>query len=212
MARDEVTSWSTPIIVEHGGKAQVIVNGTNRIRGYDLASGAVIWECGGLSQNIVASPVAANGMVFTGSSYEIKAIMGIRLEGARGDITGTGQVVWSRRRGTPYVPSPLLYGDALYFLRHFQGILSRLNARTGEDQNGMFRLYGIRNVYASPVGAAGRVYITDLDGATLVISHENEPNVLALNHLDDSFSASAAIAGNELFLRGQQTLYCISEK
>ncbi len=212
VARDEVTSWSTPIIVEHGGKAQVIVNGTNRIRGYDLETGAVIWECGGLSQNIVASPVAANGMVFAGSSYEIQAIMGIRLEGARGDITGTGQVVWSRRRGTPYVPSPLLYGDALYFLRHFQGILSRLNARTGEDQNGMFRLYGIRNVYASPVGAAGRVYITDLDGATLVISHENQPNVLALNHLDDSFSASAAIAGNELFLRGQQTLYCISEK
>ncbi len=212
VARDEVTSWSTPIIVEHRGKAQVIVNGTNRIRGYDLETGAVIWECGGLSQNIVASPVAANGMVFAGSSYEIQAIMGIRLEGARGDITGTGQVVWSRRRGTPYVPSPLLYGDALYFLRHFQGILSRLNARTGEDQNGMFRLNGIRNIYASPVGAAGRVYITDLDGTTLVISHENQPNVLALNRLDDSFSASAAIAGNELFLRGQQTLYCISEE
>lgn len=210
--RDEVTSWSSPIVVEVDGKPQVIVNGTNRIRGYELATGKVIWECGGLSGNIVASPVAGNGMVFAGSSYEIQAMLAIRLQEATGDITGSKQVVWSRRRGTPYVPSLLLYDDALYFLRHYQGVLSRVNAKTGADQNGMFRLYGIRNVYASPVGAADRIYITDLDGTTLVINHEDNPNILALNKLDDSFSASAAIAGNDLFLRGREYLYCISEE
>ncbi len=211
VARQEVTSWSTPIVVEHDGKPQVIINGTNRVRGYDLATGKVIWECGGLSANIVASPVAADGMVFVGSSYDKRAMLAIRLDGAKGDITGTDQVVWTRERGTPYVPSPLLYGDSLYFLRHYQGILSRVNAKTGDDHGGPFRLEGIRNVYASPVGAAERVYITDLEGTTLVISHDDIPKVLALNRLDDSFSASAAIVGRELFLRGEENLYCIAE-
>ena len=212
VAREEVTSWATPIVVEHDGKAQVIISGTNRVRGYDVATGHVIWECGGLSANIVASPVSADGMVYAGSSYDKRAFLAIRLDGAKGDITGTDQVVWHRVRGTPYVPSPLLLGDALYFLAHYQGILSRVNAKTGEDQPGPFRLGDIHNVYASPVGAADRVYITDRDGTTLVISHADKPRVLAVNRLDDSFSASAAFTGHELFLRGQKNLYCIAEE
>src|SRR5207249_5283353 len=104
VARPEDTSWATPIVVEHGGKVQVIVSGTNRIRGYDLASGEVIWECGGLSSNVVASPVAAGGVVYAGSSYDTRNLLAIRLDGAKGDITGTRQVIWSRRRGAPYVP------------------------------------------------------------------------------------------------------------
>jgi outer membrane protein assembly factor BamB len=213
VARKEDTSWATPIIVEHGGKAQVIVPGTNRLRGYDLASGAVIWECGGLSSNIVASPVAADGVIYSGSSYDTRAVLAIRLDGARGDITGTEQVIWSRTRGAPYVPSPLLYGNSLYTLQHYQGIVSRLDTRTGADQGGPFRLEAITNVYSSPVGAAGRVYITSRDGVTQVMSHGAEiPQMLAVNRLDDRVSASAAIAGRELFLRGERNLYCITEK
>ncbi len=209
--RDEPTSWATPVVVEHDGKHQVIISGTKRVRGYELATGRVIWECAGLSANIVASPVAADGMVYAGSSYDTRNLLAIRLDDATGDITGTNRVVWTRSRGTPYVPSPLLYGDALYFLYHYQGILTRLRVKTGEDHPGPLRLGGIGNVYASPVAAAGRVYVTDLDGATLVISHDDNPKALALNLLDDSFSASAAIAGRELFLRGEQYLYCIAE-
>ena len=212
VAREEVTSWATPIVVEHAGKAQVIISGTDRVRGYDLATGAVIWECGGLSANIVASPVAADGIVYAGSSYDKRALLAIRLEGARGDITGTDCVLWRRRRGTPYVPSPLLYGDSLYFLRHYQGILSRVNTKTGEDRGGPFRLGGLRDIYASPVGAANRIYITDRNGTTLVISHDGTPRVLAQNRLDDSFSASAAIVDREMFLRGEKYLYCIAEE
>jgi outer membrane protein assembly factor BamB len=211
VARGEVTSWATPIVVQHGGQAQVIISGTNRVRGYDLATGDVIWECGGLSSNIVASPVSADGMVYAGSSYDTRALLAIRLEGAKGDITGTDHVVWRRIRGTPYVPSPLLYGDALYFLAHYQGILSRVRAKTGEDWPGAFRLDGIRDVYASPVGAADRVYITDRYGTTLVVRHADTPQVLAQNQLNDTFSASAALVDRELFLRGQQCLYCIAE-
>ena len=211
-ARDEVTSWATPIVIEHGDTRQLVVSGTNRVRGYDLATGDVIWECSGLSANIVASPVSADGMVYVGSSYDRRAMLAIRLDGAKGDITGTAQVVWSRRRGTPYVPSPLLYGDSLYFLHHYQGILSRVDAKTGEERTGPFRLGGIRNVYASPVGAANRLYITDRQGTTLVMSHADVPEILAVNRLDDSFSASVAVVGGELFLRGERSLYCIAEQ
>jgi outer membrane protein assembly factor BamB len=213
VARPEDTSWATPIVALQGGKAQVIVPGTKRVRGYDLASGAVIWECGGLSSNIVASPVAANGIVYTGSSYDTRAMLAIRLDGARGDITDTKQVLWMRRRGTPYVPSPLLYGNFLYNLQHYQGIMVRLDIRTGEYAGGPFRMEEISDVYASPVGAAGRIYVTSRDGVTLVMSHgDKSPRTLAVNRLDDKFSASAALAGRELYLRGERYLYCIAEK
>jgi outer membrane protein assembly factor BamB len=213
VARGEDTSWATPIVVEHNGKTQVIVPGTKRVRGYDLADGALIWECGGLSSNVVATPVSANGFVFAGSSYDTRAMLAIRLAGAKGDITGTDQVVWMRRRGTPYVPSPLLYGDTIYNLQHYQGILSRVDAKTGKDRGDPIRLEAISEVYASPVAAAGRIYVTSRDGVTQVVSHGDEtPKMLAVNRLDDAFSASAALVGRELFLRGERYLYCIAEK
>ena len=212
VGRDGGTSWTTPIVVEHGGKPQVIVSGSKRVRSYDLATGSILWECSGMSvENVVASPVAGHGMVYAGCSYDKQTLLAIALSGAKGDITGTRQVIWRRTRRTPYVPSLLLYGESLYFHSHFQGILNRVSAHTGDDQPGALRLSGIGNVFASPVAAAGRIYITDRDGTTLVLSHENPPKVLAINRLNDSFSASPAIAGGELYLRGQN-LYCIAEE
>jgi outer membrane protein assembly factor BamB len=209
--RDEVTSWATPIVVEHAGKTQVIISGTSRVRGYDLVTGKVLWECGGLSANVVASPVAADGMVFAGSSYDKRALLAIRLEGAAGDITGTDRIAWSRFRGTPYVPSPLLYDGALYFLTHYQGVLTRVDAKSGEERPGAYRLNGIGNIYSSPVAASGRIYITDLDGTTAVLSAGEIPRVLAHNRLSDSIAASPALAGRDLFLRGERFLYCLAE-
>ena len=210
--RAEDTSLATPIVVEHKGKAQVIVPGTRRVRSYDLANGALIWECGGLSSNIVASPVAADGIVYTGSSYDTRAMLAIKLDGAKGDITGTDQVVWTRSRGTPYVPSPLLYDGTIYNLQHYQGTMVRIVAKTGKDYGDSVRLDAIKHVYSSPVAAAGRVYVTSRDGVTQVMSHEENPKILATNRLDDSISASAALVGKELFLRGERSLYCIAEK
>ena len=207
--RNEVTSWATPIAVEQDGMAQVIVAGTSRVRGYHLETGEVIWECGGLAANIVASPVAGDGMAFVGSSYDKRVLLAIRLSGARGDITGTDRVPWTRRRTTPYVPSPLLYDGILYFLAHYQSVLTRVDARTGRERPGPLRLPGIGNVYASPVAAADRIYVTDLSGATLVLSHSETPEALAVNRLEDSFSASVALAGRQLYLRGEKNLYAI---
>jgi outer membrane protein assembly factor BamB len=210
--RPEVTSWATPIVVKVDGKPQVIVSGTRRMRGYSLADGKVIWQCAGLSANIVASPVSSDGVVYAGSSYVKQGMLAIRLSGAKGDITGSDHVIWSRRRNTPYVPSPLLYGRSLYFLHHYQPIMSRLDVKTGKDPEGPYRLGGIRNVYASPVGAANRVYITDRTGTTLVLTHDKKLKFLALNRLDESINASAAIVGGEIFLRGNRHLYCIAEQ
>ena len=209
--RDEMTSWSTPLIVTHEGRQQVIVSATGAVRGYDLKTGKVIWSCTGLSRNVVASPVAGNGMVFVSNSYDWQAMMGIILKGAKGDITETQNVAWKINRLTPYVPSPLLYKNNLYFLRHNHNILSCLNPKTGQDRVGPFRLPGLREIFASPIAASDRVYIPDRSGVTLVFSHGEDPKPIRLNRLQDKFSASPATVGKELILRGESFLYCIAE-
>ena len=181
------------------------------MRSYDLATGALLWECAGLSRNVVSSPVAGRGMVFAGNSYDWQAMLAIRLAGAKGDIADTAQVAWKLNRLTPYVSSPLLYDDTLYFLRHNQNILSRLEPASGKPRGEPLRLEGIRDIFASPVGAAGRIYITGRDGVTVVLRHDRENAPLALNRLDDAFSASPALVDRELYLRGERSLYCIAE-
>ena len=208
--RDEITSWSTPLIVEVGERVQVIVAATNRVRGYDLADGTLIWECAGLSRNVVATPVAADGLVFVGNSYDWQKMLAIRLEGAEGDITESKHVVWSRDRDTPYVPSPALHDGTLYFLKHSHGFLTAVDAASGKTRYGPVRLGAVRNVFASPVVAGGKLYIPGRDGATLVVKTGAEFKALAVNELDDSFSASPAVAGDALFLRGDRSLYKIA--
>ena len=209
--RNEVTSWSTPIVVEQGGKAQIVVCGTEKIRGYDLKTGETIWECGGLSGNVVGSPVSRNGIVYVGSSYEIRAMMAIKLDGAKGDITGSENVLWTRSRGTPYVPSMLLAGDALYFLTHYQNILNRIDAPSGEEAPGAMRLETLGDIYASPVAANGYVFITDREGKTLVIQDGEIPRQFSLNPVGEEVNASLAIVGKQIFLRGTEHLFCIEE-
>jgi outer membrane protein assembly factor BamB len=132
--------------------------------------------------------------------------------GAKGDITDSGHVVWSITRNTPYVSSPLLYNDTLYVIRHNQNVLGRLDPMTGQLRGDLLRLEGIRDfIFSSPVAAAGRIYVTGRDGSTVVLSATADNPTLAINHLDDSFSATAALAGNELYLRGEHFLYCIAE-
>jgi outer membrane protein assembly factor BamB len=212
VARDDKTSWSTPLVVEHESKAQVVISATRRVRGYDLETGRLLWECAGLSRNVVSSPVAGHGMVFAANSYDWQAMLAIRLDGAKGDITDTDRVAWKLNRLTPYVSSPLLYEDTLYFLRHNQNVLSRFDPRTGKPRGEPLRLEGIRDfIFASPVAAAGRLYITGRDGATVVLRHNEENTTLAVNQLNDIFSASAALVDRELYLRGERFLYCLAE-
>jgi len=211
VSRDEKTSWSTPLIVEHEAGAQVVVSATKRVRGYDIATGRQIWECAGLTENVVSSPVFTHGLVIAGNSYYQQAMLAIRLAGAKGDITGTDRVAWALKRNTPYVSSPLLYDETLYIIFHNQNVLGRLDPITGQARGESLRLEGIRDfIFSSPIGAAGRIYVTGRDGATVVLRHDRENATLAVNQLDDSFSASGALVDKEIYLRGEKFLYCIA--
>lgn len=208
--REEITSWSTPLIVEHRGKAQVIVAATGAVRSYDLATGEPLWSCRGLSRNVCASPVAADGCVYVTNNYDGSAMMAIRLDGARGDITDSDAVLWTLERYAPYVPSPLLYGSRLYFINAMHPYLSCVDAKTGKFIWESQRLPDVRMIFASPVGAAGRLYVTSRNGITLVIKNNDPFEILATNPLSDSFSASPILAGQALYLRGERFLYCIA--
>jgi outer membrane protein assembly factor BamB len=163
--------------------------------------------------------VSDGRMVFAMTGFITNSLFAIPLD-ASGDITDDdAKIAWkSRRIGTPYVPSPLIYGDLLYFTVGNKGMLTCVNAKTGEVVVDRQRLEGISNVYASPVGADDRIYITSRDGTTTVIERgrfeksgdKNEAVVLATNKLDEQFDASPAVAGREMFLRGREHLYCIS--
>lgn len=212
VARDEKTSWATPVIVEDGGRAQIVTSATKRMRSYDLKTGELIWEASGLSRNVVSSPVAGHGMVFFGNSYDWRVMLAIRIAGAKGDVTKSDNMVWKLNRSTPYVPSPLLYDNTLYFISHNQNVLSRVDPVTGTAKGEPLRLEGIRDfIFASPLGAAGRIYVPARDGVTVVLKHDAENKQLATNRLDDIFSASPAAIDRELYLRGEKFLYCIAE-
>jgi len=209
--REEKTGWSTPLIVEHNGKPQVITTATNRIRSYDLATGEQIWEHEGLTTNAIPSPVTAGGVVFATSGYSGNKLFAIRL-GKTGDLTGSDSVLWKLDRDTPYVPSPLLSGNRLYFFKSNNGILSCFDIATGKPHYSAQRIEALSSVYASPVAAAGRVYLVGRDGTTVVIKDADQLEILATNKLNDPTDASPAIVGKQLFLRSRQNLYCIEEK
>jgi outer membrane protein assembly factor BamB len=214
--RDEDTTWGTPLIVEHNGQAQVVTGASNRIRSYNLATGKQIWETGGLTPNAIPSPVAAGDMVYLTSGFRGSALKAIRL-GAMGDISNGDAIVWTLSKATPYVPSPLLYDNRLYFFSGNNAVLSCYDAKTGEPMTSEpKRIEGLQNVYASPVAAAGRVYLVGRNGTTAVIKHATQPTedfeMLATNKLDEGIDASPAIAGDAILLRGQESLYCIAEK
>ena len=208
--RDEPNAWATPRVLEHGGRTQVITAASNFVRSYDLASGEIIWQCRGLTGNVTPCPVVEGDVVYCMSGYKGHSLLALKMTEA-GDISDTDAVVWSQGRGTPYVPSPLLYDGMLYFNQSNQAILTCVSSESGESIIPRTRLDGISNIYASPVGADERVYLTGRSGTTLVLSRTDELKVLAKNALDDRIDSSAALAGRQLFLRGSKFLYCLSE-
>jgi len=160
----------------------------------------------------IPSPVAADGIVYVMGGYRESILQAISLSKAHGNAAASNAIVWELDRDTPYVASPLLYDGFLYFLKDYQNILSCFNARTGEPYYNRQRLNGISDVYASPAAAQGHVYIAGRNGVTLVIKHGPKFEVLAQNKLNDRFDASPVIVGKDLYLRGHDNLYCISQE
>jgi outer membrane protein assembly factor BamB len=209
--RDEVSSWVTPRVVQYKGRSQLIVPATRRITSYDLATGEIIWECGGLTTNVIPCPAVYHDFVICMSGHRGNEARAVRLD-SRGDVTDDPrQIVWQRHRDTPYVPSPLVYGDRIYLTRSNQAVVTCLDPATGEPLLDSIRLPEMRSMYASPVGAAGRIYFTSREGTTVVIKNQAEFEVLAVNKLPEGIDASPAIVGPDIFLRGKRHLYCLAE-
>lgn len=206
--RDEVSTWTTPLVTEYGGKTQVILNGTTRIRSHDLADGRVLWSCGGMTLNAIPSVVRFGDAAIVMSGYGPGRALSIPLN-AQGDLGTEGAVLWRHESGTPYVPSPVVVEDQIYFTAMNGNVLTVLDARTGKPILSGVRLPGARQFYASPIYTGGRVYFTDRDGVTLVLRPGPKLEVLATNRLDDPVDASPVAVGRQLFLRGQRFLYCI---
>ena len=211
MPRDEGTTWATPLIVEHAGAHQVITNAQTRTRSYDLSTGELIWECGGQAGNPIPMPVTQNGLAYCMTGFRGYAVYALPLD-AKGDITEDDKTGWRRTDTGPYVASPVLVDDLLYFTKERRGILWCVDAKTGDVRYRDRRLPGIGTLYASLTAAAGRIYIAGRDGTTVVVKHGPEYDVLATNQLDEGIDASPVIVGKQLLLRGNEHLYCISEE
>ncbi|MDF1859179.1 MAG: PQQ-binding-like beta-propeller repeat protein [Verrucomicrobiales bacterium] len=209
--RDEGNAWATPAIAEHDGVTQVITTASNQVRSYNLDNGELIWHATGLTNNSTPCPIVdldAEGSptVYCMTGYEGHALLAIPIDG-KGDVTD--KIRWGADRGTPYVPSPILYDGQLYFTQSNQGILTSLQSADGSEVIARTRVRDLGDIYASPVGADGRIYFVGRKGTTVVIEHGKELKVLATNQLGDNFHASPALAGSQLFLRGMRFLYCL---
>lgn len=205
-ARDEFSSWSTPTIHDQGSKAELVTNGTRFVRGYDPLTGKELWRLGGSSENAIPTPVATKDLIFVTSGYRpVQPIFAIR-PGASGDITpgpdasSNGSVAWSTRRGGPYIPTPIVYGEHLYVLAN-NGVLTTYHARTGErvyqrrlaDRGGAYS--------ASPVAADGRLYFAGEDGEVHVVKAGAAYELLATNPVGDVTMATPALSEGLLMCR-----------
>ncbi len=207
--RDEPTCWATPLVIEHDGKQQVVMNGQTCARSYDLETGEEQWRCGGQTERPVASAVTDGGLVFVGSGHKGSFLAAFRPSG-RGNIEGTQHVVWSIDRDTPDIASPLLSGGRLYFHKGKSGVLTCLDAATGKPHFTATRVPGLDSIYASPMAAGGHVYLTGRNGTTVVIKDSNTFEVVSTNSVGETVDATPAPVDNELFIRGEKHLFCIS--
>lgn len=212
IARDEATSWSSPLIAHVNGTDQVITSATSKIRSYDLKTGEIIWEASGMTRNTIPQPIVQDEMLYLMSGFRGSALMAIDLSKAKGNISGTDALVWEYNQNTSYTPSALLANGKLYFLRSNNGNLTCLDATDGKENYSLEKLEGTSTIFASPVGAQDRLYITSKAGISYVIKQGSAFEILAKNELEDGNFASPAIVGNELFIRGFQYLYCLSEE
>lgn len=200
-------SWSTPLLVKTATRSELITSGTESVVSYDPATGKELWHHKGVESNAIPSPVANNEMVFLVAGFPAKIAMAIKL-GGKGDLTDTPNVPWKYAKGTAYVPSPILYGDYLY-LTTDRGILTCIDAKTGEVKYEGGRIPIPATFTASPVAFEGKILMTSEDGDTFIVKAGPKHEVLGTNSIGEPVYASPAIADGRIFIRGEKNLYCI---
>lgn len=208
--RPEISNWSMPMVVEHGGRKQIVVSATTKVRSYDFETGKLIWDAAGLGLNTIPTPVQFGDTVLVMSGYRNPKLMSIKL-GREGDLTGTDAIAWTADRGLAYSASPVLHDGRLYVLTD-NGMLSCFDAKTGTPSY-QERLPGPSNFKSSPVAAGGKLYLSSEEGNVIVVKLGPAFEVVTINKMADQvFIATPAVAGGDIFLRSKTTLFRISDK
>lgn len=209
--RDEGATWATPAITKINGTTIAIVPASGQSCAYNVKNGQIMWQVSGLTANVIPSPIVSDDVAYLMSGYKGTVLQAINLVGAKGALDSSKNILWTHNRQTSYVPSALLYGQYIYFLRNTNAVLSCLDIRNGTPAYEGQRIAGLRTIYASPVGANEHVYLLSRQGVTKVIKAGDSYQAVATNRLNDQFDASPVIIGDELYLRGHRSLYCIRE-
>jgi len=211
--REEIPSWGTPTVIEGKDRAQLVTNATKFVRGYDPMTGKELWRLSRNAEITVPTPIAGNGLIFVTSGYSpIQPIYAIR-PGATGDISlkegkdSNEFLAWSKKRGGPYMPTPIVYGDHLYTCAN-SGLLTCYEAKTGK-QIFQQRMAGKGGYTASPIAADGYLYLTSEEGEIRVVKSGTGHEVVATNQMRDVCMATPAISNGMLVVRTQHFLYGI---
>jgi len=208
--RTDGTNWAAPLVVRHDGRKQIVVNSPRKVRGYDYESGKQIWETAGLGLNTIPRAVQHGDTVVVMSGFISPRAMAIRL-GRQGDLAGTDAIKWTATRGLAYTTSPVLLDGKLYFLTD-NGMVSAIDADTGTPLYQQVRLPKPYAIKSSPVAAGGMLYFPTEEGDVVVARIGSSLDVVATNTLtDQSFVASPAVAGGDIFLRSRTHLFRIHE-
>jgi outer membrane protein assembly factor BamB len=200
-----VTSYSTPLIVEAGGKTEIVVNSSVGVSGHDFSTGARLWQFEEANRFPIPTPVFHDGVIYLSRGYRSSPFMAIRPDGT-GNV-GASNVVWRVPSGAPYISS-IIYYDGLIYMTGDVGVLTVADAKTGERVH-QERIGGVYT--ASPVAGDGKVYLVSEDGETIVLAAGRAPTVLARNSLNARQLASPAIAGGRLFIRSDNALYAVGQ-
>ncbi|MEI6667136.1 MAG: PQQ-binding-like beta-propeller repeat protein [Acidobacteriota bacterium] len=202
-------SWATPIVLAANGRDELVASGNQAIVAYNPATGQELWRAKGLDSNAVPSSVAGADLVYLFSGYPTKKVVAIR-PGGSGDISGTPRVAWTYDRGVAYVASPVLYQGLLYLVSD-KGIVSCLDARTGEVKYQDGRPPAPSSYTASLVAADGKIFEFSEDGDTFVVNAGPRHNIVARNSIGEAIYATPAIAGGRIYIRGAEHLFAIGK-
>ncbi len=216
-ARKDVPTWSTPAIVEHRGRKQVVVNGWHRIAGYDFATGKELWHMSGGGDIPVPTPIFAHDLVFITNAHGSQAPIYAVRPSATGEITLVGeatsndQIAWASLRGGAYMQTPIVVGNELFVCRD-NGALTCLDASTGREIWKERLGSGNSGFTASAVAAGDRLYYTSEEGTVYTIRAGTKFELLATSDLAEVAMATPAIANGALFFRTRGHLVAIAEK
>ncbi len=200
-------SWATPLVVRTSDRVEMIAAGAEAVIAYDPRTGRELWRANGTESHPIPSAVAGHGLVFLSAGSQAKRALAIRLGGS-GDLTNSPSVVWRYRKGTAYVPSPILVGSHLYLMTD-TGIITCLDALTGAVVYEGGRPPVPATFTASLVAYADRLLATSEDGDTFVIKAGPAHEILKTNSIGEPVYASLALAGGSIYIRGESHLYAV---